>query len=114
MVTRPFDVSSFTWYTSGAFSAFFAGAASFFAGSGDEHPISVRPPATTIHALRVIIEEYAMPLRRFRVVLRPLLERRIPRRRLPHPRTHLAPPSPRGRPHPRPLPRHRLPRPPAR
>src|SRR4051794_1271459 len=113
ITTGPFEVSRFTLNTSGAFSDFLGRAASFL-GSGDPHPISATEAATTAHPHRVIMEEYAMPVRRFRVVLRPLLERRVPRHRLPHSRPYLAAARARGRAHPRRLLRHRLPGPPAR
>src|ERR1017187_8533143 len=93
IATLPFEVSKTAWNTSGVFSAFGAGfgADPFLLSSGAEHPVSARLTAalTASHQILRIVPQYAMlafgARRRFRLVLQSLLERGVPRARLPHP-----------------------------
>src|SRR5580700_8447096 len=92
MTTAPFEVSRLSLKRSGAVSGLGAATASFFgsiflASSEDEHPISASSAGKIQripHRLRIVIQ-YAMlkgaathgALRRFCVVLQPLLERGV-------------------------------------
>src|ERR1019366_10806288 len=114
ITTVPFEVSKTAWNTSGVFSTLGAGfgAASFLLSSCDEHPISSALTATT--KIFRIVPQYAMlafgSLRRFRLVLQSLLERGVPRARLPHPGAYLAAAGSAQRANPGRLLRHRPPR----
>src|SRR6516165_10160567 len=59
ITTGPFDVSRFTWNTSGAFSGLAGAAASFFVGSGEEHPVIAARMKAAASALRIALQ-YAM------------------------------------------------------
>src|ERR1017187_9051009 len=98
IATLPFEVSKTAWNTSGVFWTFGTGfgADSFLLSSGDEHPVSARLTAALAasHQILRIVPQYAMlafgALRRIRLVLQSILERGVPRARLPHPGAYLA------------------------
>src|ERR1019366_7565058 len=89
IATLPFEVSKTAWNTSGVFSTFGAG---FGGAAFSEHPAS--PRLTASQQILRIVPQYAMlafgALRRFRLVLQSLLERRVSLARLPHPGAYLA------------------------
>src|ERR1019366_5253992 len=89
IATLPFEVSKTAWNTSGVFSIFAAG---FGGASFSEHPANAR--LTSSQQILRIVPQYAMlafgALRRFRLVLQSILERGVPRARLPYPGAHLS------------------------